>query len=254
MPLTLRDGVFFVRTTIGELEERRWSDAQIIFDLNIAAQEMCSVANELTDYQEIQLPTGIQEGPLDIEVDQIKAVKFFSGQLYVLEPSSWQQLQTGAFTGSIPYWFYTKTATLQLTPQTNSSNIQESDLLPNLPAGQNFRTVVGCWPIPATAGVLQVWYSYFHSPMSNPQDVCAIPRKFLQGWASYAIAHCKRIESAYAEAADWTTLYEKEKEEYRVYAMTHKQTARPARYGMILEPWRQSASSSVILVDQTPLM
>jgi len=260
MPLTLRDGVYWTRTTIGELVQRRWSDAQIIYDLNRSAQDLCSTAQTLTEYCIIPVSNVSQEGPLPVEADQIKAVKYFAGQLYDLEPKDWKDLQSGAFTGSQPIWFYVKTATLQLTPQTIGSNIVETDLLPENPAGNSYQTVVGCWPIPevTTEGQpspqLQVWYSYFHTLMQEPQSICAVPSRFLETWAAKAISHCLRIEKAYSEADMWESKYQQGKEEYRIWAMTHNQVRRPARYGVNEPPWRNSASSSVILVDQTPLM
>jgi hypothetical protein len=252
MPVTLRDGVYQVRTAIGELQPKRWSDAQIIYDLNTAAQEMCAEANFLTGFSNIPLAAGIQEGPLPVELDQIKSCKFFAGQLYDLAPNDWGTLQTGAFTGSIPLWFYTKTGSQQLTPQTIGSDITEIDLNPLNPQGADYYTILGVWPIPQVAGQIHVWYSYFHKVMSTPLSPCAIPRKFLKGWAAYAIARCWQIMNAYNQAAYYEQIYQTQKEEFRIWASTHNQLVRPGRYGALEEPWRQSASSSVILVDQTP--
>lgn len=254
MPLTLRDGVYHVRTAIGELQQARWSDAQIIYDLNTAAQEMCSVANLVTGFSNVQYSIEAQEAALPVEVDQIKAVKYYSGQLFDLVPSDFQTLQTGSFTGSIPLYYYIKTATQVLTPQVDSGDIEETDLNPANPQGLDFKTVIGIWPIPQTAGQIHCWYAAYHPVMSKPLDPCAVPRRFIQPWAAYAISRCWRIAQNVDMANDYTALYEKGKEDMRIWAMTHNQVSRPAKYGMQDAPWRQSASSSVILVDQTPMM
>jgi hypothetical protein len=258
MPLCLKDGFYYVRSEIGELEQFNWSDDQIIFDLNNVAQEMCSIAGELTKYQNLELVVngdeGTQEAALDVEIDQVKACKYFSGQLFDLEPHDWQSLQIGAATGSIPRWYYLKTGTRELTPQsTATSDIVEIPLGPNMPGGETFRTVLGVWPIPPEPAEIHIWYSYFHPWMQSPTDVCLIARKYLPTWAYGVIARCMRIEKAYEEAEYYNAKYEKGKEEYRIWASKQRQGQKPARYGVIVEPWRQNASSSVILVDPYPL-
>jgi len=254
MPLTLRDGHYFVRATIGELEQFRWSDAFINFSLNNRAQEFLSAGGSTTQYTNVPLGQGIygQEGPLPIDVDQVKAVKWYAGQLYPLEYRDWDIIQSGSFTGSIPFWFYIKTDVTQLTPQTISSNIVETDLTPALPQGYNYRQVIGVWPQPSAAGELQVFHSAYHPLMTEPQSISPIPKMFLDGWAAGTIADCLRIEKAYEESAYWDAQFLKRKEDYRIYSYTHRQVSRPMRYGAPEAPWRTSASSSIILVDQTP--
>lgn len=254
MPLNLQSGVYHVRTAIGELQENRWSDAQIVYDLNTSAQEMCSVANLITGFANVPYDASLQEAVLPVEMDQIKAVKYFAGQLYDLEPSNFQTLQSGSYTGSIPLWFYVKTATKVLTPQVDTSDIQLYDLEPSNPAGQDYRTVIGIWPIPSIAGEIHCWYDEFHKVMANPLDTCAVPRRFLSAWAAYAISRCWEIMRDWEGAERYKAIYEKGKEEMRIWAQTKNQHARPTKYGMDEAPWRQSASSSVILVDQTPMM
>ena len=257
MSLTLKDGVYYVRTEIGELQEFLWSDDQIIFDLNHAARRMCSKAQVLTKFESLALQlnstTGTQEAALEFQVDKVKSVKYFSGQLYDLEPHEWKSLQIGAATGSIPRWYYLKTGTRELTPQsTSTSNIVEYPIGPNGPWGDQFRTVLGVWPIPPDPAELSVWYSYVHPWMQNPLDPCAVEENFLEGWASAAIARCYRIQKATAEAELYAARHEKSIEDFRIYASAQKQGDKPARYGTVVEPWRQSASSSVIFIDPTP--
>jgi hypothetical protein len=62
-----------------------------------------------------------------------------------------------------------------------------------------------------------------------------------------------KIEKAYAEAQEWDQYYIAGKEAFRIWAQS-KNSAGPARYGTDEVPWRKSASSSIILVDQTPSM
>lgn len=258
MGLTLKDGVYHVRTEIGELEEFYWSDNQIIFDLNHAARRMCNTAGNLTKYQAVQLSIngdGSQEAPLDEEVNTVKACSYFSGQLFDLEPHDWKSLQTGAAVGSIPRWYYLKTDTLQLTPQnTGTSNISEYPIGPNNPFGTTYRTVVGVWPIPPEPAELHVWYSYIHRWMQDPLDPCAVYENYLEAWASYAIARCYRMQKAYAEAQEFMDKFVSGEEAFRVWQGKQRNSDQPARYGITSDPWRQSASSSVIFVDPSPSM
>jgi hypothetical protein len=199
--------------------------------------------------------TGLQEAALDVEVDMVKSCKYFSGQLYDLEYHDWKSLQTGASTGSIPLYYYMKTDTHDLTPQsTNSSNIIDIPIgAANNPLGQAYRTVLGVWPIPPTPAQIEVWYSYIHPWMRDPTDMCEIPAMFMWGWCCGAIAKCLRIEKAIAEAQEYEAIFAQYCEKFRIYAGKQKQADRPARYGATnQDPWRRSASSSVILIDQFP--
>lgn len=257
MPLSLKDGVYRVRTEIGELDEWSTSNQQIITDLNFAAKEMCSEAQELTKYENLTLAAvedgGTQEAALELEVDQVKAVKYFSGQLFDLEPHEWETLQIGASSGSIPLWYYIKTATRDLTPQsTDTSDILQIPIPTPSVGGGGYYTVIGVWPIPPEPAEIHVWYSYFHKYMDSPTSICAVPFRFLEGWASYAIARYLRTEKAMGEAELAMAKYKAAKEEYRIYASRQRNARKPARYGMVQEPWRQSASSSVIFVDPSP--
>jgi hypothetical protein len=260
MALTLGDGVYYVRSEIGEPEQYNWSDYQIIKDLNYSAKKMCSIGQTLTGFANITLSlsnsttVGSQEAFLPANVDQVKAVKYFMGQLFDLEYKDWKELQQGAIVGSIPRWYYTKTGTKSITPQVPStSDIQQIPLNPVVPGGAGYREVIGVWPIPPNPSVIHVWYSAFHGYMSDPDDICEIPERFMEGWAAYAIARCKRIENAHSEAQMYSMQFEKTCEDYRMYASTHRQSDSPARYGTIVQPWRQSASSSVVVVDPFPM-
>lgn len=259
MGLRLKDAFFKVRSLLGELNQSYWSDMQIIMDLNTAARDMCSTAQTLTQEQDIQLEyttlegtqTGLQEAALVVDIDEIKSVKYFSGQLYDLEYHDWSSLQTGASTGSLPIYFYVKTSTLQLTPQSTGT----SQIL-NIPIAQGalgdvYRDVIGCWPIPPNPATLNVFYSYLHKWMSVPTDPCSIPYQFLDGWYSYAVGQSLLIEKSYDEAATWMATYEKRKQAFKEYAARNKQGTKAPSYGNQGEPWRRNASSSVIIISPT---
>lgn len=257
MGLSLKDIVYYVRTQIGELQQFMWSDDQIIFDVNNTVQEMCSIAGSLTKFQNLILPvngtTGSQEGPLDAEVDKIKSCKYFAGQEFPLEYSDWQTLQTGAATGSIPLYYYIKTDTRDLTPQSlGTSSIVESPIGPGTPLGETYRTVLGVWPLAPLPATIHVWYSYYHPWMEDPGDPCAIPRRFLRGIGAGVIARCLSIQKAYGEAQTFQQTFAEVTEQYRLYTGSQRQQDKPARYGTIVPPWRRSASSSVIFLDQNP--
>jgi hypothetical protein len=256
--LRAKDGYFKVRSKLGELNQSYWSDKQILMDLNIAARAMCSTAQSLTKYSAVQLQlnasNGTQEAPLPLDIDEVKSVKYFSGQLYSLEFHDWDSLQTGASTGSIPRYFYIKTDTTQLTPQnTGTSNIQNIPIGPQGPLGDEYRQVLGVWPIPPIPAQISVWYSYLHKWMQDPTDPCAIPYQFIDGWVAYVLREALRIEKAYDEAMIYDTMYKEVLAEYKIYAAKQRNGSKFAQYGVDQSPWRQDASSSVILVNPNPL-
>src|ERR1700729_3123383 len=256
MALTLWDGMFYVKSEIGEPEQYNWSDFQIQNDLNFAAKKMCSIGGTLTGFSNLSLGVagsatiGLQEAFLPSNIDQIKACKYFMGQLFDLEPHDWKSLQIGSVVGSIPRWYYTKTSTKSMTPQVQSTtDIQQISQDPKLPQGSAYAQVIGVWPIPPNPSQIHVWYSYFHPAMTDPDDICEIPERFLEGWAAYAIARCKRSEQAHRRAQAYSMKFDQTFEEYRVYSSTRRQYDKPAPDGTAQEPWRQSASSSVVVVD-----
>lgn len=256
MSLSLKDGVYYVRTELGELEEFLWSDDQIVFDLNHSARKMCSVAGDLTKFQNLTLgltTAGAQEAPLDYEVDRVKACKYFAGQEFPLEYRDWKDLQVGNATGSIPLAYYLKTSTRDMTPQSMAtSDIVDIPIGPGTPLGEVYRTVLGVWPVPPQPATIHVWYSYVHKWMEDPTDPCAVPDMFLAGWCAPVIARCLRMQKAHAESANYMALGDTEVEKYRLWASAQRQQDRAARYGTSVAPWRQSASSSVIFVDPSP--
>jgi hypothetical protein len=259
MGLRLKDAFFKVRSLLGELNQSYWSDQQIIMDLNTAARDMCSTAQTLTQEQDIALEqttlegtqTGLQEAALIVDIDEIKSCKYFSGQLYDLEYHDWDTLQLGASTGSIPLYFYIKTDTRQLTPQSTATSQILNIPIASDQLGDQYRQVIGVWPIPPEPATLSVWYSYLHRWMATPTDPCALPYQFLDGWVAYGVGQSLLIEKAYDEAATWMATYEKRKEAYRVFATRGRQGTKAASYGTQVPPWRRDASSSVIILSPT---
>src|ERR1700735_792915 len=100
MALSLRDVHYIVRSQIGELEENRWTDAFINFCINTRAQDFCMPAGLSTFYTSLPVNDN-QEAVLPVDLDTVKTVKYFAGQLFPLTYHEWDDLQTGAFVGSI---------------------------------------------------------------------------------------------------------------------------------------------------------
>lgn len=269
MGLSLKDVVYQARMWLGEPDPFYWQDYQVVVACNNALQEMASIAGGLTKYDEVVLNTittnvpsngtviQLQEAALDAEVDSVKSCKYYSGQEFVLAYADWKSLQTGASTGSIPQYYYLKTDTRQLTPMsTANSQILPFNIGPNMPGGETYRTVIGAWPVPQfpAPATLQVWYSYFHPFVQDPTDPINIPRRFLRGLVHGTVLYCLMTEKALGEVEYHDQQFKAYSEMFRVYQGRQKQSDRPPRYGPILEPWRQNASSSVILVDPYPKM
>lgn len=256
MSLRLKDIVYQVRSEIGELQEFNWSDYQIITDTNNIVQEMTSIAGTLTKFEKLTIPGAAngsyQEVELDVQVDKVKNCKYWSGQLFDLKPGSWKKLQSGSFVGGIPEYYYLKTSTRQLTPQTaDTNNITAIDIQGG-PLSTDYRTVLGVWPIIATPAQIQVWYSYYHPLMTDPTDPCEIPNRFLRGIAAGVIERCLRIEKAHDEADRYRQTFDEITEKYRIYASAQRQQDKPARYGLNDSDWRNNPSSSVVVVDPFP--
>lgn len=258
--------MFQVAQWLGEPDPYFWQDYTKVVNVNNALQEMASIAGGLTKFENVQLQNivsstpapgtiiTLQEAALDVEVDCVKSCKYYSGQEFVLSYRSWKDIQTGSSTGSIPQFYYLKTDTKELTPMsTANSNITSVPLGPNMPGGTTYRTVIGAWPVPPGPALLQVWYSYFHPFVQNPTDPIEIPRRFLRGLACGAASYCIENEKAAAESDRWTAIFKAYCEDFRIYMSRQKQSDNPPSYGPSFAPWRQNASSSVVLIDPYPM-
>lgn len=258
MTLRLKDIVYQVRSEIGELQEFNWSDYQIITDTNNIVQEMSSVAGTLTQTQNLIIPGALggsnnyQEVQLDLQIDKVKDCKYWSGQLFDLKPANWKDLQSGSFVGGIPQYYYLKTSTREMSPQTASTNNIVTIPIDGGPLGTAYYTVLGVWPIIATPAQIRIFYSYFHPLMLDPTDPCEIPNRFLRGIAAGVIERCLRIEKAHDEADRYRQTFDEILEKYRIYASAQRQQDQPARYGLNDRDWRNNPSSSVVVVDPFP--
>lgn len=152
MGLTLHDGVYQTRVKLGELIENFWKNGDIIYDLNYAAQDMCSEAQYLELPVQFLWPNvpgtlvPIQEAPLQPWIDQILSVAIYSGQLFQLQAVDASDVQVASKVGNIPLLFYTKTGSTQLSPQgagPNTGDISVFPIMPNLPNNPEFQTVLG---------------------------------------------------------------------------------------------------------------
>jgi hypothetical protein len=197
----------------------------------------------------VQASNGIQEVALDGSLDRVKSCKYFMGQLFPLQFSDWKMLQTGAATGSIPLYYYIKTFTKELTPQLSGTSDIGAQPILSPPLGTPYRSVLGVWPIPPTPATIEVWYSYEHPWMQDPTDPAAIPSMYLWPWACGTIGKSLLIEKAYQEAQFYDAIYQKGKEDFRLWMSKQQQADRPARYGSQRMPWTYNPSSSVVFVD-----
>jgi hypothetical protein len=231
--LLLRDGVYQTRIRLGELQPDYWSDEEIIYDLNHAAQDLCSSAGNLTDFRKVPFPEGVQEVALDVAVDQIISVSYYSGQLFQIPAlNEAAQVQVANQVTGIPIAWYTKTATRVLSPQGVSGDIMPSSLTPSNQTGQDYVTVLGLWPLPIAPYEINLSFVAFHPFVTKPLDPMAVDARFARTWVAYAVARGKEKESAFEEAQYFQAQYDAGKQEFM--------------------PTLARGSSSVIFVDQNP--
>jgi hypothetical protein len=265
MGLTLADGVHQTRVKLGELIPNFWNDEDIVYDLNYAAQDMCSEAQYLE--QPVQFlwpnvpgtPAGtvnpIQEAALQPWVDQVLRVSIYSGQAFELQAVDAADVQVATKVGNIPLLFYTRTGSTLLSPQGAGNNSGDFSIFPVEPQLANtpeFSTILGLWPVPSSNYDTTIWVTRFHPQMTNPLDICAVPARYSQNWIAYAVARAKEKESAIDEAAYYQGIYEKGKKDFNLYCTMHKQLKTPPSYGGTAWPSLARGSSSIIFIDQNP--
>lgn len=265
MGLTLRDGVYRTRVALGEQIPNFWNDSDIIYDLNEAAQDMCSEAQYLEVPVQFLWPNvpgtapgvsnPVQEAALQPWVDQILRVAIYSGQLFELQAVDASDVQVASKVGNIPLLFYTRTGSQYLSPQgagNNTGDISVFPVQPQLTTQAEPTTVLGLWPVPSANYDTTIWCTRFHPWMDSPQDICSVPRRYAKAWYSYAIARAKEKESALDEAAYYQAIYEKGKVDFVQYCISHKQLKTPPSYGGTAWPSLARGSSSIIFIDQNP--
>jgi hypothetical protein len=261
MGLTLRDGVYQTRVKLGELIPNFWNDEDIIYDLNYAAQDMCSEAQCLEVPVQFLWPNApgttvpMEEAALQPWVDQILSVAIYSGQLFQLQAVDAADVQIANKVGNIPLLFYTKTSTLSMSPQgagTSTGDITIIPVSPSLPNATEPTTVLGLWPIPSQNYDTTIWCTRFHPWMDNPQSICALPARYSRGWIAYAVARAKEKESAIDEATYYQQIYDQHKVAFTQYCISRKQLKTPPSYGGTAWPSLARGSSSIIFIDQSP--
>ena len=258
--MNLRDGVYAVRTKIGEMIPNLWSDDEIIEELNVSARRMCSAAQYLQSFStfsthEMVMPDGTtqfaQEYVLPIDVDQIIGAAYFAGTLFPLIPCPRESVQLGGKVGGIPWYFYEKKQTKFLTQQTNNGNIQVTPLSPN--SNGDAKTVIGLYPVPQSVLPIYIWYLEWHPNLKNAFDEVQIPDRFKQGWIGYAVARMKEKESAIAESQYWDAIHDKYTQEFVDYMIQNGQEICPPIYSnRPIPPYFLRGANTVLVVAQNP--
>lgn len=256
MALTLGYGIFKVRTLLGEQRPKFWSNEEIIYDLNFAAQDMCSEAGHLETVFQTLIPAGQQESALPVWVDKVTGVTVFSGQLFQLqELSDYSEVQCATRVLSIPELFYTKVGVDQMSPQGTPGN-PTGDIVPTVlpPAtGGDLTSVLGLWPIPGPGPMsTTIFCTRFHPFIINYQSSILIPARFQQGWVAYAVARGMEKKQMLDMAQYYDAQYMKSRNECTNYGILRKQTKDGPSYGGHGSSPMTRGSSSVIVIAQNP--
>lgn len=254
--LTLRDGVYKVRTMLGELVENYWYTNDIIQDLNFAAIDMCSEAQNLETYFTSTYPANTQEVACPAWMDKIMAVAVYSGQLFQLEcAEDPTDVQVASRCGGTPSVFYTKIGAPSMSPQGTPSNTTSSIVeVPLLkpPEVNDMSTILGLWQIPSDDIPVHIWCTRHHPFQTKPMDPIYIPSRFVQAWIAYAIARGKEKESMLDEAQYWQGIFDTGKKAMTDFFIMRNQLKTPPTYGNGGGALFGRGSSSVIFVDQSP--
>lgn len=263
--MNLRDGVFQVRAAATELRSHYFSDTEIIIALNTSAKRMCKKAQNLQSFFQFETkiipgnpddptaPPGAgswqQEYALPIDVDQVIRAAYWAGTMFPIVPVGAESVQIGGAVGGIPWYCYFKPFVRELTPQVNGGNIVEIPLTGEM--SEEYRTVMGLYPVPRSNIPVYLWYIETHKQMKNPFDTVGIPDAYAIGWYAYAIARMKEKEGALADAQYWDAIHAKETDDFVQWAQDNMQQVVPPSYtNRPLPPFFLRGSSSVIVVAQ----
>ena len=247
----LWQGVLRVRQALNELQPWLFSDDEIVAVLNESARRMCSAAQFLNGFSTFTTTPNFQEYVLPADVDQITMVSYLSGVLFPIAIVPRESIQIGGKVGGIPFWGYVSKQTRVLTPQNNNAGLDQIPLNPN--DGGDSRTVLGLYPIPNGELPVYIHYLMWHPQMVNPEDICQIPDRFMQGWASYAIARMKEKQSAFDEAAYFDAQHDRYMQEFVDYMTTNGQEITAPQYqNRSLSPYFLKGASTVLVVAQNP--
>jgi hypothetical protein len=256
----LIDGVYGVRTKLGEQNPNYWSTEDIIYDLNWGLKEMCSAAQNLETAIQFPWPNvagttnPIQEAPLRPWVDQILSVAIYAGQLFQLQYMEATDVQVATRVGNIPLGFYTRTDTREEVPQGAGATTGDLSVIPIPGQATDFQTVLGLWPVPSSNYDTTVTCTKFHPWVTNPTTPLGIPDQFMQGLIAYGVARAKEKESAFDESAYYDKIYQMYKQKMIDYYINHKQLRTFPQYGGTSWPSLARGSSSIIFVDQNPAL
>lgn len=261
--MNLRDGVFQTRMALTEARSRFFSDTEIVMALNTSAKRMCSKAQNLQSF--FQFETNIIEGAvsgsgswqqeyaLPIDIDQIIGAAYFAGVVFPITPVGREVVQLGGKVGGIPWYFYIKQFSRTLTPQVSGGNIVEIPLQGEL--SEQYRTILGVYPIPNSNIPIYLWYIEVHRTLKNPLDSVGIPDRFALPWYAYALARMKEKEGALADAQYWQKIHDDGTDEFVQWSMDNCQQLTPPYFSnKPLPPYFLRGSSSVLIVAQTPTM
>jgi hypothetical protein len=262
--MKLQDGVFQVRQALTEFRSRFFSDTEIVIALNTSARRMCSKAQNLQSY--FTFTTQIIEGDntpgagswqqeyaLPIDVDCIIGAAYFSGCVFPITPVGREVVQMGGRVGGIPWYFYIKEMTRTLTPQVDGGSIVSIPIQNEL--GEEYRTVMGLYPVPQSGIPVYLWYIEQHRQMKNPFDSVGIPERFALPWYAYAIARMKEKEGAIADAQYWQQIHDLGTDEMVQWSADNMTLIVPPFYSTRpLPPTFLRGSTSVIVVSQNPTM
>ena len=201
---TLKDGVTYVRSKLGEGRVWYFDNNSIIKDLNISAIKICSRAqflrstwssvtgNITTNTTQFQgKPAQEYQMPGDCDVPTGAKINF--GILYPLMLMPQEQIQIGGYVSAVPFSAYTRRGIL-LTSQVPGGGELVYAPSPTLARGNMSTWIIGFYPIPQSNYDFFVDYVQFHPPMVNPLDPCLIPDDFFDIWVSYAVAQGKEKE------------------------------------------------------------
>ena len=265
--MNLRDGVFQVRAAFTEMRSRFLSDTEIIIWLNTSAKIMCQKAQNLQsfftfntkiyqadDINDPNVPavgsgSYQQEYALPIDVDGIIGAAYFKGVVLPLKMVDRELVQVGGRVSGNPFYCYIKEFTRTLTSQVAGGTIQQIALTGEL--SEQYRTVIGLYPVPAANIPIYLWYIERHKQMKNAMDTVGVPDAYALPWYAYAVARAKEKEGAVADATYWQQIHDKGTDEFVQWAADNMNQISPPYYSHTALPsYVLGGSSSVIIVAQ----
>ena len=212
--MNLQTGVLAVRNKLGEIIPNRWSDNEIIQELNVSARRMTSAAQSLESAiifktQKILMPDSTmqfaQEYLLPIGCDCLTMARFYSGTEFPLQVVERSQVQLGSLVSGLPFYIWITKNSRVLTHHT-CTGLQTIPLPPN--DGGDARTIVGLYPVPNAEMPVYLAFIEFHPNMKGPFDECQIPDRFMDAWVSYAVARCVEKQSDFTGAQYYDAKHE----------------------------------------------